>query len=193
MQMYKCNSCGAELEFEAGSNISVCSYCGSKNALNDNVFIGWNPKLTESSANDISEIEFALYADGVFKIPNRGIAVTGNIDSGSIKVNDTVKILHDDGSYTSCTVAEIEQFRKKLMSAKKNESVGIILTGIERNRIDKGDIIIKGKLNIKKLNERIISYYVPINDRAEAVSYYMKVTGLGLKAAKEKVDRLFAR
>lgn len=193
MQMYKCNSCGAELEFEAGSNISVCSYCGSKNALNDNVFIGWNPKLTESSANDISEIEFALYADGVFKIPNRGIAVTGNIDSGSIKINDTVKILHDDGSYTSCTVAEIEQFRKKLTSAKKNESVGIILTGIERNRIDKGDIIIKGELDIKKLNERIISYYVPINDKAEAVSYYMKVTGLGLKAAKEKVDRLFAR
>ena len=193
MKMYKCNSCGAELEFETGSNISICSYCGSKTALDDDVFIGWNPKLTENSRNDISEISFAFYADGVFKIPNRGIAVTGTIDSGSITVNDSVKILRDDGTYLSCTVAEIEQFRKKLTSAKMNEAVGIILTGIERNQINKGDIIIKGELDLKKLNDRIVSYYVPLNDKPEAISYYRKATGLGLKAAKERIDILFAR
>ena len=191
MKMYKCNSCGAELEFEAGSNISICSYCGSKNAFDDKVFIGWNPELTKNNANDTAKLDFDLYADGVFAIPGRGIAVTGTVSRGSVKIDDRITVVYDDGSYVYCNVAEIEQFRKKLQYLGKNENVGIILTGITKQQINKGDILIKGELDLKKINERIISYYVPMNDKAEAISYYMKATGLGLKAAKEKVDRLF--
>ena len=99
MKMYKCNSCGAELEFEAGSNISICSYCGSKNAFDDKVFIGWNPELTKNNANDTVKLDFALYADGVFAIPGRGIAVTGTVSRGSVKIDDRITVVYDDGSY----------------------------------------------------------------------------------------------
>ncbi|MBQ2823311.1 MAG: hypothetical protein IJF18_01870 [Oscillospiraceae bacterium] len=193
MKVYKCSSCGAELEFEIGSNISVCSYCGTKNSNDeDGVFIGWNPDLTKNNAEENNQIQFSMAAENVFSPVGRGPAAVGQISFGSVKLNDRVKVISDNGSCTECTVSEIEQFRKKLDFAKKGDSIGLVLSDITRQQICKGVIIIKGELDIVRLNNRIKSYYVPINDRVGAINYYMQVTGLGLKDAKLKVDNLFA-
>lgn len=192
MQVYKCSSCGAELNFEPNSNICVCEYCGSKNAVSgDGLFIGWNPKLTEYTPDEATEVEFSMQIDDIFTLADRGTAVVGQIDCGSVNVNDCVKILSDNGNSISCTVAEIEQFRRKLDCAQKGENIGLVLSGVTKQQINKGDIIIKGKLDLVSLNQRITSYYMPIGDKLNAVNYYRKVTGLGLKAAKDKIERLF--
>lgn len=190
MQTYKCKSCGAELEFDPCSNICVCSYCGSKNSFSgSDVFIGWNPELLNS--NNAAQVEFAMVAENVFSVIGRGTAVVGQVAFGRINVNDRVKIFSDNGGCIECTAAEIEQFRKMLDSAKKGDSIGLILSDAAKSQINKGDIIIKGELDINLLNERIAGYYVPIGDRAGAVDCYMKTTGIGLREAKIKVDRIF--
>ncbi len=190
MQTYKCKSCGAELEFEPCSNICECSYCGTKNSLSGNdVFIGWNPELLDS--NKTAEVEFAMVAENVFSVMGRRTAVVGQVAFGKINVNDRIKIFSDNGGCIECTAVGIEQFRKMLDSAKKGDSIGLILSDVAKPQIKKGDIIIKGELDIKLLNERIASYYVPIGDRAGAVDCYMKTTGIGLREAKIKVDRIF--
>ncbi len=186
IQMYRCGSCGAELEFEENSNICVCSYCGSK------TFIGKNPQQTEYPEPENAAIEFAMQVDNVVSLTGRGTAVMGHIDHGSVCVDDRIKILSDDGGEVSCTVIEIEQFRKKLDCAKKNEHAGLVLSGITKGQIQKGDIIIKGTLDIVALNRYISSRYEP-SDKIRAIDYYRKATGLGLKAAKEKVDKIFSK
>lgn len=193
MQIYKCRSCGAELEFENGSNISVCSYCGTKNSYDeDGVFIGWNPELTKQNTEENNNIQFSMVAENVFALPGRGTAAVGRISCGTVTVNDSVKIISDNGGCIECTVSEIEQFRKKLDCAKKDDSIGLVLSDITKQQIRKNDIIIKGELDIVRLNNRIKSYYVPIGDKVGAINYYMQVTGLALKDAKFKVDSLFA-
>ncbi len=183
MEMYKCGSCGAELEITENSNMCVCSYCGSK------TYIEINPLKKEMPVNVESAVEFAMQIDSVFSLTGRGTAVTGCIDFGEIHVNDSVRVISDNGSEISCTVAEIEQFRKKLSSAKKNEHAGLILSGVSGQQIKKGNIIIKGKLDIEALNRKITSSYTP-KDKIRAIDCYRKATGLGLKAAKDKVDNL---
>lgn len=192
MQLYKCSSCGAELNFEPNSNICVCEYCGSKNALSDDgVFIGWNPQLTGYDSDEETGVEFCMQLDRIFTLAGRGTAVVAKIDCGKVNVNDCVKILFDDGNYINCTAAEIEQFGKKLDSASKGDNIGLVLSGVAKQQIKTGDIIIKGNLDIVSLNRRITSYYVPIGDKVEAIKYYRKSTGLGLKAAKYKIEKLF--
>lgn len=191
MQIYKCKSCGAELEFEPCCNICECSYCGTKNSYSgSDAFIGWNPDLLDS--NKTAKVEFAMTAENVFSVMGRGTAVVGQVAFGRINVNDRIKIFSDNGSCIECTAVGIEQFRKMLDSAKKGDSIGLILSDAAKSQINKGDIIIKGELDIRQLNERIASYYVPIGDRAGAVDCYMKTTGIGLREAKMKVDRIFS-
>ena len=190
MQTYKCKFCGAELEFEPCSNICVCSYCGSKNSFSENgIFIGWDPELLDSSKT--AEVEFAMMAENVFSVTGKGTAVVGRVAFGVINVNDRIRIYSDNGGCIECTAAALEQFRKMLDSAKKGDSIGLILSDVDKSQVKKGDIIIRGKLDVNLINERIASYYVPIGDRAGAVDCYMKTTGIGLKEAKIKVDRLF--
>ena len=72
MKVYKCRSCGAELEFEHGSNISVCSYCGTKNSYSeDGVFIGWNPELIEHNSEENNNIQFSMAAENIFALTYR--------------------------------------------------------------------------------------------------------------------------
>ena len=190
MQMYKCGSCGGELEYDGKSSICICSYCGSRNAVSPDVYIAGENQSDYREEN--AAVEFSMLIDSVFSLSGRGTAVTGHIESGRISVNDCVKILSDDGNEICCTVIEIEQFRKKLNSAKKGEHIGLILSGVTKQQIQRGDMVIKGKLDLAALNRHIISCYSP-SEKIRAIDKYRKATGLGLKAAKEKVERLFAR
>ena len=190
MQMYKCGSCGGELEYDGKSSICICSYCGSRNAVSPDVYFAG--KNQTDHCDDDAVIGFSMLIDNVFSLSGRGTAVTGHIESGRICLNDCVKILSDSGNEISCKVIEIEQFRKKLNSAPKGEHIGLILSAVTKQQIHKGDMVIKGNLDLAALNRHIISCY-STSEKIMAIAKYRKATGLGLKAAKEKVERLFAR
>ncbi len=85
---------------------------------------------------------FLMAIEDVFTITGRGTVVTGKIERGIIKVNDTVDIvgIHEDKQTT--TVTGIEMFRKFLDTGEAGENVGLLLRGTKREDVERGQVVI---------------------------------------------------
>ncbi len=99
-----------------------------------------NPK------RDIDE-SFLLPIEDIFSISGRGTVVTGRIEKGIIKIGDEVEIVGIRNTQKSiCT--GIEMFRKLLDEGRAGENVGILLRGIKREDIERGQVLSKpGTIN----------------------------------------------
>ncbi len=85
---------------------------------------------------------FLLPIEDIFSISGRGTVVTGRIDQGLIKVGDEVEIVGiKDTKKSICT--GIEMFRKLLDEGRAGENVGILLRGIKREEIERGQVLAK--------------------------------------------------
>ena len=105
-----------------------------------------NRKSDENINFDVDG-DFLLTVEDTFTITGRGTIVTGEIERGSIKVGNSVKIKNSDtGEIKISVILGIEKFRKILDTASAGENVGILLKGINRNEISKGDIIFVGEI-----------------------------------------------
>ncbi|MBQ2802817.1 MAG: hypothetical protein IJF07_02845 [Lachnospiraceae bacterium] len=94
-----------------------------------------------SSANASDQQDFYFVVEDVFTITGRGTVVTGKISAGSIYQNETVTLRRADNSTKEVRVTGIEQFRKMLDVAHAGENVGLMLSGVTRNDIGRGDIL----------------------------------------------------
>ncbi|WWP00990.1 MAG: elongation factor Tu [Candidatus Dasytiphilus stammeri] len=113
--------------------------------------IQWETKILEladSLDNYIPEpkraIEkpFLLPIEDVFSISGRGTVVTGRVESGIIKVGDEVEIVGIKNTVKSiCT--GVEMFRKLLDEGRAGENIGILLRGIKREDIERGQVLAK--------------------------------------------------
>src|SRR5471030_162879 len=83
---------------------------------------------------------FLMSVEDVFSITGRGTVATGRIERGIIKVNDTVEIVGLKDTSAS-VVTGIEMFRKLLDSGQAGDNVGILLRGIEKEGIERGQVI----------------------------------------------------
>src|SRR5438445_3881219 len=83
---------------------------------------------------------FLMSVEDVFSITGRGTVATGRIERGTIKVNDTVEIVGLRDTTTS-VVTGIEMFRKLLDSGQAGDNVGILLRGIEKEGIERGQVL----------------------------------------------------
>ena len=83
---------------------------------------------------------FLMSVEDVFSITGRGTVATGRIERGVIKVNDTVEIVGLKDTTTS-VVTGIEMFRKLLDSGQAGDNVGILLRGIEKDGIERGQVL----------------------------------------------------
>ncbi|HVS51440.1 MAG TPA: elongation factor Tu [Opitutaceae bacterium] len=83
---------------------------------------------------------FLMSVEDVFSITGRGTVATGRIERGTVKLNDTVEIvgLRDT---TSSVVTGIEMFRKLLDSGQAGDNVGILLRGIDKEGIERGQVL----------------------------------------------------
>lgn len=88
---------------------------------------------------DISK-PFLLSIEDVFSITGRGTVVTGKIERGRIKLNDTVNILGFNLLKTT-TVIGIEMFQKILNIAEAGDNVGILIRGIQKNEVRRGMVL----------------------------------------------------
>lgn len=79
--------------------------------------------------------------DDVFTVAGRGTVVTGRVTRGSFSVGDTVTIDCDHSFKT--VITSIEQFRKTCDSVSEGANAGILLRGVQRNQVVKGNLIIK--------------------------------------------------
>jgi len=89
------------------------------------------------------EKPFLMPIEGVFSISGRGTVVTGRIEQGQIKLNDTIGIFGE--KYTETTCIGIEMFHKEMSSAEAGENVGILVRGIKRDAIKRGEVLAKPK------------------------------------------------
>ena len=80
--------------------------------------------------------------EDIFTITGRGTVATGRVERGAIKVGDPVEIVGIRPTKTS-VVTGIEMFRKTLDSAQSGDNAGILLRGIDRKDIERGQVIAK--------------------------------------------------
>jgi elongation factor Tu len=83
---------------------------------------------------------FLMSVEDVFSITGRGTVATGRIERGVVKVNDSVEIVGLRDTVTS-VVTGIEMFRKLLDSGQAGDNVGILLRGIEKEGIERGQVL----------------------------------------------------
>jgi len=90
---------------------------------------------------------FLMPIEDVFSIKGRGTVATGRIETGVIKVNDPVEIVGLKPTQQS-VVTGIEAFKKNLDQGQAGDNAGLLLRGIEREQIERGQVIVKpGTLN----------------------------------------------
>jgi elongation factor Tu len=86
---------------------------------------------------------FLMPIEDVFTITGRGTVATGKAERGVLKLNETVEIVGIKEKSTTTTVTGIEMFRKLLDEAQAGENVGLLLRGIKREDIERGQVICK--------------------------------------------------
>ncbi len=112
----------------------------------------WGDKVLElmTSVDDsvpepVREIDkpFLMPVEDVFTITGRGTVVTGRVERGVLKVNETVDIIGIHPQKQTTTVTGVEMFRKLLDEARAGENVGLLLRGVKREEVERGQVVIK--------------------------------------------------
>ena len=85
---------------------------------------------------------FLMPVEDVFTITGRGTVATGRVERGTVKVGDTVEIV-GMGSKLSTVITGVEMFRKMLDQAQAGDNVGLLLRGVQRNEIERGQVLCK--------------------------------------------------
>ncbi|WP_405865406.1 MULTISPECIES: elongation factor Tu [unclassified Streptomyces] len=86
---------------------------------------------------------FLMPIEDVFTITGRGTVVTGRIERGVLHVNHEVEIIGIHEQKTKTTVTGIEMFRKLLDEGRAGENVGLLLRGVKREDVERGQVVIK--------------------------------------------------
>ncbi|HEY8791199.1 MAG TPA: elongation factor Tu [Actinopolymorphaceae bacterium] len=101
--------------------------------------------VDESVPDPIRETDkpFLMPVEDVFTITGRGTVVTGRIERGVVKINETVDIIGIRPTKQTTTVTGVEMFRKLLDEGRAGENVGLLLRGTKREDVERGMVVIK--------------------------------------------------
>jgi elongation factor Tu len=88
------------------------------------------------------DMPFLMPIEDVFSISGRGTVVTGRVERGVVKVGETVEIIGIKPTSTT-TVTGVEMFRKLLDQGQAGDNIGALLRGIEREGIERGQVLAK--------------------------------------------------
>ena len=86
---------------------------------------------------------FLMPVEDVFTITGRGTVITGRIERGVVKINETVDIIGIRNTKQTTTVTGVEMFRKLLDEGQAGENVGLLLRGTKREDVERGMVVIK--------------------------------------------------
>ncbi|POM25401.1 Elongation factor Tu [Actinomadura rubteroloni] len=90
---------------------------------------------------------FLMPIEDVFSITGRGTVVTGRIERGVVNVNEEVEIIGIKDTAAKTTVTGVEMFRKLLDQGQAGDNVGLLLRGIKREDVERGQCVIKPGTN----------------------------------------------
>ena len=88
---------------------------------------------------------FLMPVEDVFTITGRGTVVTGRIERGVVNVNETVEIVGIKETVMTTTVTGVEMFRKLLDQGMAGDNVGLLIRGIKREEVERGQVVVKPK------------------------------------------------
>ncbi|MFZ2647469.1 MAG: elongation factor Tu [Lactococcus chungangensis] len=84
-----------------------------------------------------------LPVEDVFSITGRGTVASGRIDRGTVHVNDEISIVGIKEEISNAIVTGVEMFRKQLDEGLAGDNVGVLLRGVQRDEIERGQVIAK--------------------------------------------------
>ena len=87
--------------------------------------------------------DFLMPVEDVFSITGRGTVATGRVERGVVKVSDEVEIVGLAAEAKKTVITGVEMFRKLLDQAEAGDNVGLLLRGIQRNEIERGQVLAK--------------------------------------------------
>jgi elongation factor Tu len=122
---------------ECGCGKRECEWCGKIWELMDAVdsYIPTPERDTEKT--------FLMPVEDVFSITGRGTVATGRVERGIVKVGETIEIVGLNEAPKSTVVTGVEMFRKLLDQAQAGDNVGVLLRGVERKDIERGQVLAK--------------------------------------------------
>ena len=89
----------------------------------------------------MTEKPFLMCIEDVFSIEGRGTVATGRIDQGIIKVGEKIEIVGLSEEIVKTTVTGVEMFQKTLEQGEAGDNVGLLLRGIDKNAIERGQVL----------------------------------------------------
>jgi elongation factor Tu len=90
-----------------------------------------------------NEKPFLMPIEDIFSITGRGTVVTGRIETGTIHVNDPAEIVGFNDRPRTTVVTGVEMFRKLLDQGEAGDNVGLLLRGIDKKEVKRGEVIAK--------------------------------------------------
>ncbi len=91
---------------------------------------------------------FLMPVEDVFSITGRGTVATGRVEKGKVKVQDNVELVGLTTERRTVVVTGVEMFKKMLDEAAAGDNVGLLLRGVQRNEIQRGQVLAKpGTIN----------------------------------------------
>lgn len=133
---------GATLPVIRGSALKALN--GDDGELGSQAIMKLMDALDASIPEPTREIDkpFLMAVEGVFSIPGRGTVATGRIERGKIKVGEEVELVGFGSTYKT-TVTGVEMFRKELSEGQAGDNVGLLLRGIKKEEIERGQVLAK--------------------------------------------------
>ena len=101
-------------------------------------------KIDEYVPTPVRDLDkpFLMPVEDVFSIKGRGTVVTGRVERGRVKVNDTIEIVGIKATQ-STVVTGVEMFRKILDEGQAGDNVGVLLRGVEKDQVERGQVLSK--------------------------------------------------
>ncbi len=120
---------------ECGCGKRECQWCGPilqlMDAVDDYIPVPDRPK----------DQPFLMHVEDVFSIKGRGTVPTGRVERGTIKTGDEVEIVGLHHEPRKVVVTGLEMFHKTLDQAEAGDAVGALLRGVEREEIERGQVL----------------------------------------------------
>jgi elongation factor Tu len=101
-------------------------------------------KVDEYIPDPVRDLDkpFLMPIEDVFSIKGRGTVVTGKVDRGMVKINDELEIVGLKPTQKT-VVTGVEMFRKQLESGQAGDNVGVLLRGVEKDQVERGQVLAK--------------------------------------------------
>ncbi|ADD03212.1 translation elongation factor Tu [Thermoanaerobacter mathranii subsp. mathranii str. A3] len=122
---------------ECGCGKRECEWCGKIWQLMDVV-----DEYIPTPERDIDK-PFLMPVEDIFTITGRGTVATGRVERGKVKVGDEVEIIGLTTESKKTVVTGVEMFRKTMDEAQAGDNIGVLLRGIQRDEVERGQVLAK--------------------------------------------------